>query len=92
MPGGAQNAFRFYTGLPDGNTSYSDLRANASFSGTGNSFFGGNLRNWNKAPSSKLTVVGMIQSTSGGFKSPDGTVLTTATADGNDTRELFAHR
>jgi hypothetical protein len=39
----------------------------------------GNVGIGTSAPTQKLTVAGTIQSTSGGFKFPDGTVLTSAT-------------
>jgi hypothetical protein len=55
---------------------------NAVFSGTGNSSFAGNLGIGTTTPTSKLTVTGVVQSTSGGFKFPDGSVLTTAAAKG----------
>jgi hypothetical protein len=36
----------------------------------------------NSAPGSKLTVTGLVESTTGGFKFPDGTIQTSATAAG----------
>lgn len=43
---------------------------------------GGNVGIGTTNPSQKLTVAGVIESTSGGFKFPDGTVQTTAAAGG----------
>lgn len=58
------------------------VSGNATFSGTGSSSFAGNLGVGTTSPSSKLTVVGIIQSTTGGFKFPDGSTQTTATLRG----------
>jgi len=44
---------------------------------------GGNVGLGTSSPANKLTVVGTIQSTSGGFKFPDGSTL--ATANGNSS-------
>ena len=50
----------------------------AIFAGTGNSSFAGKLGIGTTSPSSKLTVVGVVQSTTGGFKFPDNSVQTKA--------------
>lgn len=55
---------------------------NAIFAGTGNSSFAGSLGIGTTSPSSKLTVAGVVQSTTGGFKFPDGSVQTTALKGG----------
>jgi hypothetical protein len=48
----------------------------------------GNVGIGTTAPSQKLTVAGTIQSTSGGFKFPDGTTLTSATTQTGLTTSL----
>jgi len=54
----------------------------ALYSAGGTSYFAGNVGIGVTAPTSPLTVKGVIQSTSGGFKFPDGTTQTTAEAQG----------
>jgi hypothetical protein len=50
-----------------------------------NNFFAGNVGIGITAPAQKLSVAGMIESTSGGFKFPDHTVQTTAGGTGTIT-------
>ncbi len=53
----------------------------ASFLTEGGGYFGGNVGIGTSNPGQKLSVVGTIESTSGGVKFPDGTIQTTATAN-----------
>ncbi len=50
----------------------------ASFLTEGGGYFGGNVGVGTTSPNQKLSVVGTIESSSGGFKFPDGTTQTTA--------------
>jgi len=71
------NYYGIYLESPTaGSTNY------ALYSAGGTSYFAGNVGIGVTAPTSPLTVKGVIQSTSGGFKFPDGTTQTTAEATG----------
>jgi hypothetical protein len=63
------------TASPDGFGGY--------FNGKG--YFSGNVGIGTTTPASPLTVTGLIESTSGGFKFPDGTIQTTAGGGGGDS-------
>jgi hypothetical protein len=50
----------------------------ASVGGNGNGYFAGKVGIGTTTPGQKLSVVGAVESTTGGFKFPDGTIQTTA--------------
>ena len=55
----------------------SSQQASSSFNITGNGIVGGSMGIGTPSPGSKLTVAGTIESTTGGFKFPDGSTQTT---------------
>ena len=55
----------------------------SSFLTEGGGYFGGNVGIGTSNPGQKLSVVGIIESTSGGVKFPDGTTQTTAASSGS---------
>jgi hypothetical protein len=58
--------------------------------GVGNLYVRGNVGIGTTEPKQKLTVTGVIESTSGGFKFPDGTIQSTAVSAGNNlTRKVY---
>jgi hypothetical protein len=64
-----------YSNSPDGFGGYFD----------GKSYFGGNVGIGTTTPGSPLTVAGLVESTTDGFKFPDGTVQITAAIGGGDS-------
>jgi len=60
----------------------------ANFNIIGNGVFGGSVGVGTSNPGQKLSVVGTIESTAGGFKFPDGSVQTAAVSTALRTREL----
>src|SRR3989338_3266795 len=65
---------------------------NGALGVTGGASFGGNVGIGTASPLQKLSVAGTIESTSGGFKFPDGTTQTTAggSGTGSDTVVTFS--
>ena len=75
--GGTNNIGIQISGIPTGTNNYS-LYSNSS----AKSYFTGSVGIGTTLPGQKLTVVGTIESTSGGIKFPDGTIQTTAGGGG----------
>ena len=51
----------------------------------------GNVGIGNTTPANRLSVDGIIESTSGGIKYPDGTVQTTAATGGNSNVTIYSY-
>lgn len=67
-----------FTMLENGNVGIGNNNPTEKLSVAGNGIFSGNVGIGTNAPAAKLDVNGTIQSSSGGFKFPDGTVQTSA--------------
>lgn len=70
--------------FPDGTIQTTSSSASGAFTDTGTEAYynNGNVGIGTTTPGQKLTVTGMVESTSGGFKFPDGTVQSSAQAVG----------
>ena len=70
---GATNNFGFFGNLAAGTGRY-----NLYMNGTADNYLAGNVGIGTSSPGQKLSVAGVIESTTGGIKFPDGTTQTTA--------------
>ncbi len=78
----------------EGTFVWADRTSNQDFISTGPNQFliraSGGVGIGTNAPGEQLTVAGRIESTSGGFKFPDGTIQTTSATDATGDIELFS--
>ncbi len=80
----ASGGFKF----PDGTTQTTAAASSRWSLGTAGAIYysSGNVGIGTTTPASPLTVAGIVQSTSGGFKFPDGTTQTTAASSGTSSQ------